>query len=120
MSKLFSTEVTKMGPEAQRSLDKKMVILFGSYTPAELKNYCFNISGGTIEGTIEPGMKVVFDDQEYEITLVGSEAQNTLQSIGHCCFKFTGKTEDGMPGTIHLEDKPAPKIEVGTKIEIID
>lgn len=120
MATIFSTEVTKLGSEVQKSYDKKMIVFFGSSAPANISDFCVTIKTGLIEGSIVPGCKFKFGDNEYEITAVGAEAQKTLKNIGHCALKFTGSDTPDLPGSIHVEDKALPTLNVGDKIEIIE
>ena len=60
------------------------------------------------------------DGQCYRITAVGGEVPTTLAGLGHCSFKFSGQTEVELRGTIYVEDKPMPDIQVGTVLQIVE
>lgn len=40
----------------------------------------------------------------------------TLKELGHCTFKFTGKSEAEVPGQIELAGENHPVIEIGDYI----
>ena len=44
----------------------------------------------------------------------------TLAGLGHCTINFSGQTTVDLAGTIYVEDKPMPVIEVGTQIQIVE
>ena len=50
------------------------------------------------------------------MTAVGTEALMTLKELGHCTFKFTGRSEEEVPGQIELLGDHKPEIEVGDHI----
>ena len=120
MATIFSTEIVQLGSDVQKSIDKKMIVFFGSGAPANIADFCVTIKTAMVEGSITPGCKIKFGDNEYEITAVGAEAQRTLKTIGHCAVKFTGSKTPDLPGSIHVEDKSLPTLNVGDKIEITD
>lgn len=103
---------------AKEFLNEKMLILFGDDAPAGLKDYCYGVDLNPIEGEIKVGDHVAFDDQIYEITAVGNLVQKNLVDLGHITMKFGGSREPELAGTLYLEDKDMPKIDVGTQIKI--
>lgn len=117
MSVIYENEVKACGPMA-KAFDGILVI-FGDNAPAEIKDFCYAVSVNPINGTIQAGQTVRFGDEKYKITAVGEEAPHTLAGLGHCSFNFSGQTEVELPGTIYLEKKPMPNVEIGTKIQII-
>ncbi|HHW02163.1 MAG TPA: hypothetical protein GXX35_05065 [Thermoanaerobacterales bacterium] len=54
------------------------------------------------------------------ITAVGDVANKNLKDLGHVVLNFNGNTTPELPGYIHLTPDLMNKIEVGTKLEIIE
>ncbi len=119
MATIFDTKVKTIGKDAELFKNEDTLILFGNSAPEELKDYCYSIDVNPILGEIQPNQVFKFDNQEYTITAVGSEAPVTLKGLGHCTIRFNGSENAEMPGTIYVERKPMPDIQVGTKIQII-
>lgn len=55
---------------------------------------------------------------DYQITAVGDEVNTNLQNLGHIAVKFTGEKKAELPGSLYVEKKTFPKIEVGTEVEM--
>mgnify|MGYP001165989820 CR=1 FL=1 len=115
---IYETEVTNIGPEAEMFQAENMLIFFGDEAPETLADYCYNIVLKNSTGEITPGMTFTFDDQSYKITAVGDVVKKNLDDLGHITLRFDGSTEAELPGTLYVEDKPMPTIQVGTKISI--
>ena len=62
-------------------------------------------------------MVVIFDDS---ILRVGGEVNNNIKNLGHIVIKFNDDKDDLLEGSIHVEDKPIPKIRIGDTIEIVE
>lgn len=120
MKTIYENEVKGLGPCVDEFKDMSLLVIFGENAPEEIKDYCYSVSVNPIDGTIEAGQTLKFDDQEYKITAVGTEAPVTLKGLGHCSISFTGATTAEMPGTIYVESKPMPTIAIGTKIQIVE
>ncbi|MEM5596174.1 PTS glucitol/sorbitol transporter subunit IIA [Niallia circulans] len=39
--------------------------------------------------------------------------------MGHITLRFNGATTPELPGTLYIEDKDMPVLEIGTKIRIV-
>ena len=117
---IFSTEVLEVGAEAAEFSTIKMAILFGDEAPSALRPSCFIINVVPVSKRIIPGMILKIDNQEYEITSVGTEVQTNLGRLGHIALSFTGLTEAKLPGTLYLADEEYPKIQVGSQIQICE
>lgn len=118
MNIIYENQVTAMGTMVNAF--EGMILLFGENAPAELKDFCYSVAVNPINGTIQAGQTVMFDDASYKITAVGEEAPHTLAGLGHCTINFSGATEVELPGTIYVENKPMPAITIGTKIKIVE
>jgi Phosphotransferase system sorbitol-specific component IIA len=118
MKTIYENHVKSIGNMAQEFLQEKMLILFGDEAPAGLKDYCYAVDLNPIDGKITTGDQVAINDQVYRITAVGNLVQKNLVNLGHITMKFDGSTKADLAGTLYLEDKEVPAIQVGTKISI--
>ncbi len=103
---------------AKEFLNEKILILFGDEAPAGLKDYCYGVDLNPLDGEIRTGDRVLFDHAAYRITAVGSLVQKNLVDLGHITMKFDGSNQADLAGTLYLENKKVPQIDIGTKIEI--
>lgn len=115
---IFKTKVTNIGKEAEMFLLEKMIILFGENAPETLADYCFNINLEKVIKEIAPGMTLVIDGEEFQITSVGNVVTYNLNQLGHITIKFDGSVEPELAGTLYVEKKDIPQISVGSIIEI--
>lgn len=118
MKTIYENEIKAIGPMAQAF--EGIIVFFGDSAPDEIKDFCYSTSVNPINGTIAAGQTLKFDEEEFKITAVGSEAPHTLAGLGHCTINFNGATEVDLPGTIYVESKPMPNVQVGTKIKIVE
>ncbi|MBB5183139.1 PTS glucitol/sorbitol transporter subunit IIA [Catenisphaera adipataccumulans] len=117
---IYQNKVKAIGSGISEFEGANFLIIFGDSAPDELKDYCYSVDVTPINGTIQPGQTLKFDDQEYKITAVGSEVPLTLSGLGHCTIRFDGQTNPELAGTLYVEAKPMPDIKVGTVIQIDD
>ncbi|MCD5001504.1 PTS glucitol/sorbitol transporter subunit IIA [Enterococcus saccharolyticus] len=113
---VFRTTVLSIGPEAELFKEEKMVILFGKDAPDTLADYCYNIEVHPTNGEITTSHELVIDHQKYKITAVGEVVLPNLENLGHITIKFDGSTTPELPGTLYVEDKPMPDIQVDSMI----
>ncbi len=119
MKTIYENQVKALGSCVEEFQDAGMFILFGDNAPEELQDYCYSVSVNPIQGTIAAGQTLKIGEAEYKITAVGTEAPVTLAGLGHCTINFSGQTTVDLPGTIYVEHKPMPNIQVGTMIQIL-
>lgn len=120
MKDIYINQVKSIGAAVEDFRDAGMFIIFGDNAPAELKDYCYGVSVNPINGEIKPGQYLCVDDFEYLITAVGEEAPVTLKGLGHCTIRFNGEDIAELPGTICVEQKSMPLIELGSTIRIVE
>lgn len=120
MKVIYENKVKALGVSVKEFQDSNMFILFGDNAPEELRDYCYSIDVNPINGTIAAGQILKVGENEYQITAVGEEAPVTLAGLGHCTVNFNGDTAAELPGTICVESKPMPDIQVGTVIQILE
>lgn len=118
VKQLYNVKVTEIGKDVPLFAEEKMIILFNHEAPAELRDICILHTAGELTEPLQAGDVVRFDDKDYPITAVGGEANRTLAELGHVTLKFDGSEIPALPGTVHLEDKPLPTVQVGTTIRI--
>lgn len=119
MSKpIFKTVVKEIGKDAQEFQSVNMLIFFGDEAPSALRDSCFIIDVNDVTSEIKEGMTIKIGDTEYKITAVGNEVNTNLKNLGHIAVKFTGETTAELPGSLYVEEKEFPNIEVGTEVEI--
>lgn len=116
--KVYETEVLEIGENAESFKEEQMLILFGKDAPGDLTEYSYSIQINPVEGDIHKKMTLSFDDEPFEITAVGNVVEKNLNDLGHITLRFDGSEEAELPGTLYLENKELPTIEVGTKITI--
>lgn len=120
MNVIYENKVKASGPCVEEFKDMNMFVIFGDNAPEEIKDYCYSVSVNPVNGAISAGQALIIGNNEYTITAVGSEAPVTLAGLGHCTINFSGQTTVDLPGTIYVENKPMPVMEVGTEIKIIE
>lgn len=115
---LFETSIVGIGSQAKMFAAEAMLILFGQGAPEDLKEYTYQIDVNPVNGDIVEGQFIYFDNQAYRITSVGNLVTKNLNDIGHISVKFNGATEAELPGTLYVEAKTLPEMNVGTRISI--
>lgn len=116
--KIFETTVKGIGKDAALFAEEAIVILFGENAPDSLAGYCYQIETVASEGDFTTEQQVTFDNQSYQVTAVGSLVKRNLDELGHITIKFDGSEEAELPGTLYVEEKKMPEIEVGSRIKV--
>ena len=110
MSKNFyETKIVGVGGDVPKFMSAiKMIVLFDdSMILPELREFSVLHSGNKLTGVIKPGDI---------LKIAGSH--NNIRTLGHIIIKFDGGEGDLMEGSIHVEDKPIPKLQIGDSITI--
>ena len=120
--KYYSTKIVGIGGEVAKftSLVKMLVIFDDSMVLPELRNFSVLHSGNKITDVIKPGDVLQLAGSEFKILSVGNEVNNNIKSLGHIVIKFNDDRDDLLEGSIHVEDKPIPKIRIGDEIAIVE
>ncbi|WNS78636.1 PTS glucitol/sorbitol transporter subunit IIA [Domibacillus sp. DTU_2020_1001157_1_SI_ALB_TIR_016] len=116
---IYQSTVTELGADVEMFAEEKMIILFNESAPKDLRDIAVSHTVVSLEGTIEAGDILSFDDQSYEITFVGGKVNETVSELGHCTIAFNGADHADLPGTMCVEEKAMPNINVSTKLSII-
>lgn len=115
----YETKILEVGSEARGFKDINMAILFGDEAPDALRSSCFIIKVNKILEPIKAGDIMTFGDQAYKITAVGNEVNTNLGNLGHTAVVFDGSTTPKLAGSLYLEGKPYPDLDVDTEIQIL-
>lgn len=115
----YETKILEVGSEARGFKDINMAILFGDEAPDALRSSCFIIKVNKILEPIKAGDIMTFGDQAYKITAVGNEVNTNLGNLGHTAVVFDGSTTPELAGSLYLEEKPYPDLDVDTEIQIL-
>lgn len=115
---VFKTTVKEIGKDAQEFQSVNMLIFFGEQAPSALRDSCFIIANHDLDTEIKEGMTLEIGKTDYQITAVGSEVEANLRNLGHIAVKFTGEKKAELPGSLYVEEKTFPQIEVGTEVKI--
>ena len=120
--KYYSTKVVGVGGQVSNFLSAgKMLVMFDdSMVLPELRDISVLHSGNQIHDIIKSGDILKIIDTEFKIVKVGNDVQKNLINLGHVVIKFDGGTGELLEGSIHVEDKPIPKIQVGDEISITE
>lgn len=117
----FKTKITNIGDLVEDlKKDNHSVILFNDTVPEELQEISVVHNKPTVDKPIKVGDKIKIGNVELNVTAVGTEANHTLKSLGHCTLKFDGKNTTELPGMIELDANGIiPEFKVGDTIEVI-
>ncbi len=120
--KYYSTKIVGVGGEVAKftSLVKMLVIFDDSMVLPELRDFSVLHSGNKLTDIIKPGDILQIADNKFKILRVGNEVNNNIRSLGHIVIKFNDDKEELLEGSLHVEDKPIPKIRIGDEISILE
>jgi glucitol/sorbitol PTS system EIIA component len=116
MKTIYQSRVTEIGSQVGLFLEEKMFILFNESAPADLRDVAIVHTHCSLEEDIKVGDELVIDNQSFKITSVGSKANETMRDLGHTTVALNGSTESEMPGTICVEEKEIPSINVSSQL----
>ncbi|MFI3174691.1 MAG: PTS glucitol/sorbitol transporter subunit IIA [Bacillota bacterium] len=114
----YKTAITSIGSEVMDFLQDNMLIVFNENAPEGLAEISILHTIAPFEKEISVGDRVVFGANAYDVTGIGTEANKTMKTLGHCTFVFCGEEKAEAPGQVCLEKKPAPELKVGDTLEI--
>jgi PTS system glucitol/sorbitol-specific IIA component len=115
----YSTTVTSIGPLVADFIAQGMLIIFGEGAPPELHDLCALHTPDVKDGGVQPGDRLLLDDQQFTILSVGDVANANLTALGHVSFKANGATTAQLPGDISVEDRPLPLLREGSRVVIV-
>ena len=120
--KYYSTKIVGIGGEVAKftGLVKMLVIFDDSMVLPELREFSVLHSGNKLTDVIKPGDTLKVGESEFKILRVGNEVNNNIKSLGHIVIKFNDDRDELLEGSIHVEDKPIPKLRIGDEISVIE
>lgn len=113
---IYQSTVTEVGNDIDMFLEEKMLIIFNDSAPEDLRDIAVIHDIAPLEGKIEVGDELAFDDQTYKITFVGAKVNETMEEFGHCTITFNGENHADLPGILCVEAKGTPNVSVSTTI----
>lgn len=118
MKVIYENKVKGVGALASAFAEEKTIILFGDSAPDTLKDYCYSIDVKKADEVIKPGQVLEIDGRSYRILVTGSVMQKNLEALGHISIQFNG-AEDGLPGTMVVEEAEVPILQIGSVVRIL-
>ena len=115
----YSTTVTSVGPLVADFVGQGMLIIFGDNAPPELHDLCALHTPDVKDGGVQPGDRLLLDDEQFAILSVGDVANANLTALGHVSFKANGATTAQLPGDISVEEKQLPVLHAGSRLVIV-
>jgi PTS system glucitol/sorbitol-specific IIA component len=115
----YSTTVIGVGPLVADFVGQGMLIIFGEGAPPELHDLCVLHTPEVKDGGVQPGDRLLLDDEQFTILSVGDVANANLTALGHVSFKANGSTTAQLPGDISVEEKPLPVLHPGSRLVIV-
>ena len=120
MAVIYQTTITRIGQSAAEALGEQMLITFREGAPADIEEFCYIHRPGELSGPLLRGMQFEIGPQRYQVTAVGSVAEQNLRELGHITLCFDGQNEAKVPGTVHLAAPTPDDIAPGTILQFID
>ena len=115
---IYSSEIVRIGDQANLFLDEGIVVFFGDNAPEELQDFAVIHKLNEITEDIVTGSKIVLSDANLEVTAIGPVANENFKNLGHLVLKLDSATEAALPGDVSCKYDKKPVIEIGDRLEI--
>ena len=115
---IYSSEIVRIGDQANLFLDEGIVVFFGDNAPEELQDFAVIHKLNEITDDIVTGSKIVLSDANLEVTAIGPVANENFKNLGHLVLKLDSATEAALPGDVSCKYHKKPDIEIGDRLEI--
>ncbi|WKY45267.1 PTS glucitol/sorbitol transporter subunit IIA [Eubacteriaceae bacterium ES2] len=115
---MYKTRITAIGEMVPDLLKSGLLVVFNENAPLALQEITVLHTIGSLKQPVKTGDLILFADQEYQVTAVGSQASQTLLKLGHCTFSFSGKSQTLNPGWIEVTGVQKPVLKTGDYFEI--
>jgi len=115
----YKTTITNIGDMVAEFIEQGSVIVYNDNAPQELRELAVAHTIATLEKDVSIGDVVICGDKDYVVTAVGSEANETLRSMGHCTLSFGGADSAELPGYLELKGDGMPQIKIEDKFEVV-
>ena len=115
---IYSSEIVRIGDQANLFLDEGIVVFFGDNAPEELQDFAVIHKLNEITDDIVTGSKIVLSDANLEVTAIGPVANENFKNLGHLVLKLDSATQAALPGDVSCKYDKKPVIEIGDRLEI--
>ena len=115
---IYSSEIVRIGDQANLFLDEGIIVFFGDNAPEELQDFAVIHKLNEITEDIVTGSKIVLSDANLEVTAIGPVANENFKNLGHLVLKLDSATEAALPGDVSCKYDKKPVIEIGDRLEI--
>ena len=115
---IYSSEIVRIGDQANLFLDEGIIVFFGDNAPEELQDFAVIHKLNEITDDIVTGSKIVLSDANLEVTAIGPVANENFKNLGHLVLKLDSATEAALPGDVSCKYDKKPVIEIGDRLEI--
>ena len=107
---IYSSEIVRIGDQANLFLDEGIIVFFGDNAPEELQDFAVIHKLNEITDDIVTGSKIVLSDANLEVTAVGPVANENFKNLGHLVLKLDSATQAALPGDVSCKYDKKPTI----------
>ena len=115
---IYSSEIVRIGDQANLFLEEGIVVFFGDNAPEELQDFAVVHKLNEITKEIVVGSKIILSDANLEVTAVGPVANENFKNLGHLVLKLDSAVEAALPGDVSCKYDKKPVIQIGDRLEI--
>lgn len=116
--KMFKSKVVEIGELVKDFEEEKLLVLFGTQAPPELKDISVIHEPVSNDVTsLQEGTTLSLGNIEYTIQKVGSEALTNLEDLGHLSIYFSDDDKDILPGAILVKPGNFPNLKINDYIQ---
>ena len=117
---IYSSEIVKIGEQANLFLDEGIVVFFGDNAPEELQEFAVIHKLEQITGEIVVGTKINLSDSNMEVVSIGPVANENFKNLGHLVLKLDSSTDEAQLGDVRCVFDKKPDIKIGDTLRIIN
>ncbi len=117
---IYSSEIVKIGEQANLFLDEGIVVFFGDNAPEELQEFAVIHKLEQITGEIVVGTKIYLSDSNMEVVSIGPVANENFKNLGHLVLKLDSSTDEAQLGDVRCVFDKKPDIKIGDTLRIIN
>ena len=115
---IYSSEIVRIGEQANLFLDEGIVVFFGDNAPEELQDFAVIHKLEQISGEIVVGTKISLSDSNLEVVSVGPVANENFKNLGHLVLKLDSSTEEAQLREVRCTFDNKPNIRIGDNLRI--
>lgn len=107
----YKTSISEIGELALELFNESgSLVLFDDNAPPELGEISVLHKRASLDSDVKIGDELLIANSIYKIDQVGTEANHTLKTQGHCTLVFNAKNEDLLPGQIMVTGAGFPTL----------